>query len=192
MTLTLEFVLSILLPMTKKTILMLVVVLLVPIFFFLQNKSGTIDVERTLNAPIDKVWNTWTDPEAMKKWWGPKDYTAPVIRSDFRAKGLFLFAMKSPGDKVSWNAGEYTEIVPKQKITMKMSFADQNGRTVSADHYGVPGKWPEVVDVKIDFKEVDGKTTVHVREEGIPMIMFVFAKMGWDQQFDKLDKLLQQ
>jgi hypothetical protein len=54
----------------------------------------------------------------------------------------------------------------------------------------VPGKWPDEVSMIFEFKEVDGKTQVTLKEIGIPLIMKMLAKMGWEQQFDKMEALL--
>jgi uncharacterized protein YndB with AHSA1/START domain len=179
--------------MSKKSIFIVLITLvigLVILFSILKRTSAVVTVERSFNAPIDKVWMLWKDPESIKKWWSPKDFTAPVIENDFRQDGTFLFSMKSPDGKMFWNVGKYTEIIPNQKVTSTLSFSDETGKVVPASHYGLPGEWPTEVTVTVQFKEIDGKTQVTVQEIGIPTIMYVFAKMGWQQQFDKFEKLL--
>ena len=37
-------------------------------------KQKTITIKRTFNLPLNTVWKAWTDPETMKKWWGPEEY----------------------------------------------------------------------------------------------------------------------
>jgi len=44
-------------------------------------------INRIFNAPVEKVWDAWTNPEHMKTWWGPKPFTAPTINIDFRVGG---------------------------------------------------------------------------------------------------------
>jgi uncharacterized protein YndB with AHSA1/START domain len=155
-----------------------------------QKKSVVVKVERTFNAPIEKVWTVWNDTESIKQWWSPKGYSAPVIKNDFRVDGSFLFSMQAPDGKMSWNTGKYIEIIEHQKIVSKMSFSDENGNMVPAAKYGLPGDWPDEVTVTVEFKDLGGKTQVHIEETGIPLIMSVFARMGWDQQFDKFENLL--
>ncbi|MEO5667113.1 MAG: SRPBCC domain-containing protein [Bdellovibrionota bacterium] len=150
----------------------------------------TVHVEHTFNAPVAKVWAVWTDPEAMKQWWSPTDYTAPVIRSNLQVGGRFLYAMKSPKGEMSWNAGTYTEIVPLQKIVSTMSFSDENGRAMTGAEIKIPGVWPDSIGVVVEFKDLGAKTLVSVTETGIPAIMKLFASMGWTQQFEKFEKLL--
>lgn len=180
--------------MNKKTMLIIIGAVVLAIVILLQISKHTtriVVVERDFNAPVEKVWQIWTDAESMKKWWSPKSYTAPVIKNDLREGGSFLFSMQAPDGKTSWNTGKYTEVIPQQKIVSMMSFADEAGNVVPAEHYQIPGKWPNEVKITAEFKSVDGKTRVIVTEEGIPMVMYVFAKMGWEQQFDKFETLLQ-
>ncbi len=42
-------------------------------------------IKRTLDAPLDLVWEVWADPEHAKQWWGPKDFTVPVVELDARS-----------------------------------------------------------------------------------------------------------
>ncbi len=152
--------------------------------------ESVVTVERTFNAPVAKVWEVWNDPEQMKKWWSPKDYTAPVIKNDLRVGGTFLLSMRSPKGDMFYNVGTYKDIVPNQRIISSMSFSDENGNVVKGKDIKVPGEWPDEIVVKVEFRETEGKTRVVVTEVGIPLLMKLFAQMGWQQQFDKFEKLL--
>jgi uncharacterized protein YndB with AHSA1/START domain len=85
-------------------------------------------IARVFDAPRENVWKTWTDPEAVKLWWGPKDFTAPHISIDLRVGGRFVYSMRGAGldgaVKDYWNIGEHKEIVPMKKIVTTMSFAE--------------------------------------------------------------------
>ena len=162
------------------------------VFFTASRVSKTVRVSRVFDAPIDRVWANWTDADAMKRWWSPKGYTAPLIKNDVRVGGTFLFSMKSPAGEVHYNAGVYTDIALNKKILAKMSFADETGKPISASAAGLPGRWPMEIEVLTEFTELDNgqKTRVEITERGIPMIMYVFAKMGWEQQFDKFEAIV--
>ncbi|HEX9828886.1 MAG TPA: SRPBCC domain-containing protein, partial [Bacteroidota bacterium] len=75
-----------------------------------------IIISRIFNAPRELVWKAWTEPERVKKWWGPEQFTAPSIKIDLRVGGMLVFAMQGPPgsqwDKVIHSAGVYKEIVP--------------------------------------------------------------------------------
>ncbi|WP_411821950.1 SRPBCC family protein [Leptospira sp. 'Mane'] len=174
--------------MAVKIIVGVVVVLFLSVFIA-RKVSSDVHVSRTFNAPVDQVWKVWTSEESIKQWWSPKDYTAPVIKSDFRVGGTFLLSMKSPDGEMFWNTGTYQEILPGKKIVSTMSFSDETGKVISGSEVKVPGVWPDAISVTVEFKELDGKTQVTVVEAGIPLIMKLFATMGWNQQFDKLEHL---
>ena len=52
------------------------------------------------------------------------------------------------------------------------------------------GQWPDAITVTVEFAEMGGRTRVAITEVGIPLIMKLFAKMGWEQQLDKFQALL--
>ncbi len=180
-------------PMLKKSLFAFVVLIILAYaaFFFASRMSRMVKVSRTFNAPIERVWSNWNDPETIKRWWGPKGYSAPVIQNDIRVGGAFLFSMKSPSGEVHYNTGTYTDIALNKKIVSKMSFADETGKAIPASEIGLPGEWPDYVEVLVEFEDLKGqKTTITVTETGIPLIMSVFAKMGWEQQFDKFEDVI--
>ncbi len=160
-------------------------------FFFYAARTPSIVVAETIfDAPVEKIWQLWSEPAAIQKWWGPNHYTAPIIQNDFRVGATFLFSMKSPKDQTTWNTGRYTEIILHKRIVSKMSFSDETGTPMTAKQAGLPGNWRDEVTVIVDFTAQGQRTKVRVQEEGIPLLMSLFAKMGWEQQFVKLEKLL--
>jgi uncharacterized protein YndB with AHSA1/START domain len=162
------------------------------VFTYASNNTTTTIVKHTFEAPAEIIWEMWKDPKFIQQWWSPRDYTAPIINNDFQVGGVYLFSMKAPDGKMIYNVGKYSEIVPLKKIVSTMSFSDEKGNVVPASQYGIPGKWPDSVHITVEFDESDGKTQVKVIEKGIPLIMYVFSKMGWRQQFEKFDALVAQ
>ncbi|KAA6462988.1 SRPBCC domain-containing protein [Acidobacteria bacterium AB60] len=94
-------------------------------------------ITRVFDAPRELVWRAWTDPKYVMQWWGPKGFTAPHCEIDFRVGGKFLFCMRSADGWEGWNAGEYYEIVPYEKIVSSMYFSDAQGNKVDAAAYGL-------------------------------------------------------
>jgi uncharacterized protein YndB with AHSA1/START domain len=154
------------------------------------NFHTTVCVEHTFNASEADVWRVWTDADSMQRWWGPKGYSALVVRNDVRKGGSYLWAMKSERGKVFWNTGTYREVVANKKIVSTMSFSNENGKTIPGSQVSVPGHWPDELTVIVEFSESAGKARVSVREVGIPLIVYPFSKIGWAQQFDKIQSLL--
>lgn len=167
-----------------------VLLLFIAFLFIARGRSSTVYVERTVSAPVERVWQLWNDPESVKKWWGSKDYTAPVVTNDLRVGGAYLLSMRSRTGEIVWNAGSYKEVVPNTRIVSTMSFSDENGKAIPGSDVRVPGKWPDEITVTVEFKEADGKTTIAITEVGIPLIMKFFGTLGWQQQLDKFEALL--
>ena len=116
-------------------------------------------VTRTFDAPRELVWKAWTDPHYVMQWWGPKGFTSPVCKMDFRVGGKFLYCMKSPVGQELWNAGEYHEIIPHEKIVSSMYFADAEGNKIDPAQLGIEH---EAIDGSYDvtlFEDLgNGKT----------------------------------
>ncbi len=51
------------------------------------NDDNAIVISRVFDAPREKVWDAWTKPEQVAKWWGPTGFTTPVCKIDFRVGG---------------------------------------------------------------------------------------------------------
>jgi hypothetical protein len=71
-----------------------------------------------------------------------------------------------------------------------MSFSNENGKTIPGSQVSVPGQWPNEITVIAEFNETEGKARVTVTEVGIPLIVYPLSKIGWAQQFDKMQLLL--
>jgi uncharacterized protein YndB with AHSA1/START domain len=154
------------------------------------NFHTTVCMERTFNAPVADVWRVWNDADSIKKWWGPKGYTALVVRNDVREGGSYLWAMKSVQGRMFWNTGTYKEVVANKKIVSTLSFSNENGKIIPGSRVSVPGQWPNEITVIVEFSESEGKARVTVTEVGIPLIVYAPSKIGWAQQFDKIQLLL--
>ena len=144
-------------------------------------------ITRVFDAPRELVFKAWTDPEHMKRWWGPKAFTAPAIRMDLRVGGKYLFCMRSAEGKDYWSTGIYREIVKPERLVFTDSFADEKGNVVPATHYGMGDDIPLEMLVTVTFVENAGKTTMTLRHAGMPTgKMKDMTGAGWNESFDKL------
>jgi uncharacterized protein YndB with AHSA1/START domain len=125
-------------------------------------------VTRVFDAPRELVFKAWTEPERLKRWWGPKGFTTPFCAVDLREGGVFLYCMRSPEGRDFWGRGVFREIVAPERIVLAMSFADAEGYVVPATHYGMSPEWPLETLLTVAFEEEAGKTRVILRYEGVP------------------------
>ena len=156
-----------------------------------ESSGRELVIRRIFDAPRELVWKAWTEPERMTQWWGPKNFTSPACKIDFRVGGKYLFCMRSPEGQEFWSTGVYREIVEPERIVYADSFADEKGDPVPASHYGMPGDWPAETLVTVTFEEHEGKTRMTLRHVGVPSgIMSEMAEAGWKESLDKLAESL--
>ena len=85
-------------------------------------------LERTLAAPLARVWSAWTEPVQLGKWWGPKGFAIEVATFELRPGGLFVYSMTPPGSSTPWwGRFHYREVVPMERIVWINSFSDAEG-----------------------------------------------------------------
>jgi uncharacterized protein YndB with AHSA1/START domain len=155
-----------------------------------QNQDGDrteLTITRIFDAPRERVWKAWTDPEWAKRWWGPEHFTSPVCRIDLRVGGAYLFCMRSPEGQDFWSTGVYSKIVPLERLVCTDSFADEKGNVVPASYYGMESDLPLELQVTVTFEDQGGKTTMTLKHAGFPEgEMREMAAAGWNTSFDKL------
>jgi uncharacterized protein YndB with AHSA1/START domain len=146
-----------------------------------------LTLTRVFDAPRQRVWQAWTEPEQVMRWWGPEGYTSPACRIDLRVGGSYLFCMRSPEGHDYWSTGSYREIVPLERLAFTDSFADEQGNVVPASHYGMEEGFTLELQVTVTFEPRDGKTTMTLRHSGFPPgPVAAMTTAGWNESFDKL------
>jgi uncharacterized protein YndB with AHSA1/START domain len=89
----------------------------------------TISVETTVHAPVEKVWEYWTEPQHITKWsFASDDWHAPNAENDLRVGGKFLTRLEAKDGSFGFDFnGVYDEI----KINELISFTLGDGRKVT-------------------------------------------------------------
>ncbi|WP_143309140.1 SRPBCC family protein [Chitinophaga vietnamensis] len=154
-----------------------------------------VEVTRTFNAPVEMVWKVWTDPELVKRWWGPQHFTSPLARIDFREGGQSLVSMKAPpemGGQEFYSIWDYIKIVPHESIEFIQNLADENGQKTAPVKLGMPADFPLDIRTVVTFKKTgDGKTEMTVTEYAEFGSMSQFAQLGLEQSIAKMAAIFQ-
>lgn len=79
---------------------------------------------RILDAPRDKVYRCWTDPELMLKWFTPAPWQTVHAEMDLRPGGKSLVVMKSPEGQEFPNPGVVLEAVPNEKLVFTDAYTE--------------------------------------------------------------------
>lgn len=156
-----------------------------------EQEDRALVIERVFDAPRELVWKAWTDPEMFKRWWGPKGFTTPMAKIDFRVGGVWHTCMRSPEGQDMWSTGVFREIVPMERIVTTACPSDAEGNVVSAAHSGMPEDAPLEMLWAVTLEDVGGTTKMTLRHEGLPAgPMRDGAGQGWRSSFDKLAEAL--
>ena len=114
-------------------------------------------IARTIDGPARIVFDAWTRPEHVRRWWAPQSLGAAMVSCDaeVRVGGRYRYVLEpGKGDRFAFS-GEYTEITPPSRLVYTAFFEP----TASGP---MPGALAVVVTVT--FEERDGKTHVRSRE----------------------------
>ena len=147
----------------------------------------TVTLTRILKAPRALVWQAWTDPAMLKEWWGPEQFTNPVVEGEIKQGGVLHITMHGPeGTPFDMDfpmVKRYREIVPGRKLVFENEPLGPNGeRLMDALTTVTFSDHPEGTLLEMT-------TTAKAL---VPMAAGMLQGMeaGWSQSFDKLARLL--
>jgi uncharacterized protein YndB with AHSA1/START domain len=151
--------------------------------------------KRVFDAPVEQVWNAWTKPDLVKRWWGPDHFECPTAKIDFRVGGTSLVSMVSPelGFPEQYSTWYYTKIVPLKMIEYIHNLADKDGKPIDPVSVGMPVNFPQEMLHMVTFEDLgDNRTQLTVIEKDWPLgQMMEMSKMGMEQCLDKMTDALQ-
>lgn len=137
-------------------------------------------ITRVVAAPRALVWQAWTDPRHVARWWGPHGFTNPVCEWDPRPGGALRIDMTGPDGAVSPCMGVFHEVVaPERLVFTTRALEDADGNVLL-----------EVLNT-VTFADVGDKTHVTLRAVVVtatPGAASALAEMedGWTQTLDRL------
>lgn len=138
--------------------------------------SNELRLTRVYDAPVRAVWDAWTIPEQVERWWGPRGFTLTTHQKDLREGGTWRYTMHGPDGVDHPNVTRYLVVEPLKKLVY--------------DHGGTDDR-PPLFRVTVTFTEVDGKTTMEMcstlptPEAAAEMARFV-KRAGGEATWDRL------
>jgi len=136
---------------------------------------------RVFDAPRERVFAAWTDPQRMARWWGPHEFTNPVCELDARPGGAILIHMRGPDGTVYPMTGLFQEIVPPERLVFTTKVLMDEAGNVLLEGL-----------TTVTFVERDGKTELTVRAsitKAAPEAAGALEGMeeGWIQSLERLE-----
>lgn len=161
--------------------------------FTIGEDKKTLVVERLFPAPPERVWDAYSKPELLARWWGPKGWETEIRHMDFSVGGYWHYCMrcvdKAQGDfygMESWGKGTYTAITPKRSIAYDDAFSNEAAEAVP----GMP-----VSHTTLELTgEGDGtrlrSTTSYDTPEALTQVLKMGMEEGFRQTLDNLETML--
>src|SRR5438067_1410990 len=81
-----------------------------------ESATNTLVVRRIIDAPAEQLFEAWTEPERLKRWWGPHPVTCVDAEIDLRVGGLYRIANQFPDGRLLWIFGEFEVVDPPHKL----------------------------------------------------------------------------
>jgi uncharacterized protein YndB with AHSA1/START domain len=147
-----------------------------------KSNTNEIRLTRVYEAPVRAVWDAWTIPEQVEKWWGPRGFTLTTHSKDLRAGGTWRYTMHG-ADGVDYpNVTTYHVVEPYKKLVY--------------DH-GATDESPALFRVTVTFTEANGRTTMEMistlpsPDAASEMAKFI-KQAGGNATWDRLAEHLEQ
>jgi uncharacterized protein YndB with AHSA1/START domain len=86
-----------------------------------------LTVSRVIDAPRERLFRAWTDPDQVPRWWGPKGFVTIESQMDIRPGGAYRAVMRSPAGTDHRKRGVYREIVAPERLVFTFAWEDENG-----------------------------------------------------------------
>jgi len=137
-----------------------------------------LEISRVIEAPRDRVYAAWTDPEQLKKWFGPENVRTRNLIADARVGGEFRWdIINSEGEEMTMR-GEFRELQPDKKIVFTWQWEDDED-------------WENHISiVTVELYDRDGGTELRLTHEQLPNEESRDGHTrGWESALDKLERL---
>jgi uncharacterized protein YndB with AHSA1/START domain len=148
-----------------------------------KEKSNTTDreinVSRLLNAPIELVWEVWTDPEHIKNWWGPSGFTNTIAKMEVKPGGEWTLVMHGPDGTDYKNKSVFREVIKHKRIVYEHVSAPKFLATINFESRG-----------KTTF--LNWHMLFESKEQFIQVVKTFKADEGLKQNVEKLTAYIQQ
>ena len=143
-------------------------------------EKRTLTLTRTFDAPRQLVWDAWTQPEHIAKWWGPRGMKTNIKKHDFKVGGDWEFVMPMPDGKEFISYGTYSQIEAPELLETSANFIPMTEGVTLVASFSEAGDQTDFV-----FK------VIHPTEEYCKQQEEMGFYNGWGSVFEGLNAYLQ-
>jgi uncharacterized protein YndB with AHSA1/START domain len=133
----------------------------------------TMTITAEFDAGAERVWEMWSDPRRLERWWGPPSHPATFVDHDLTPGGRAAYFMTSPEGQKYHGWWRVEEVEPPTSLRFEDGFADDQGN---------PSKEMPTTIAKVTITEADGTTTMRIESKfGSRPAMEKQIEMGMEQ-----------
>ena len=142
--------------------------------------AEVIEIRRRFEASCEALFLAWTDPEALKAWFGPEGVETRKAEVDLRVGGQYRVEMHLPSGSIVEHSGVYLEIIPPTRLVFSWIFQGEDCH----------GAQTEIIETRVTINLSaldDGRTELYLLHEGLPTQKARNAhRYGWNGCLDGL------
>ena len=134
----------------------------------------TLTTDTEFDATPERVWQLWSDPRQLERWWGPPRYPATVTSHDLRSGGRVEYYMTGPEGDQPAGYWDIVEVEPPHRLVFRDGFANADG----SRNTDLPG-----TEARVTIEQVSGERTRMSIESRFPDLaaMEQLAAMGMEE-----------
>ena len=136
--------------------------------------TDEVRIERVLDAPRDEVFRAWTDPDELRRWWGPGEYATRYAEVDLRPGGHYLLVIEGAEGDAMRLAGTFREVVAPERLVYSWRWVEG---------------WSDPAEsiVTVEFEDLGERTRVVLLHSALDDSPDADGyRMGWESGLEKL------
>lgn len=140
-----------------------------------EQENVVLNMSRFFDASVEKVWDAWTNPDNISKWWLPEGFTKPKPNEvDLKVGGGFKYHMQPPEGDAFYAHGSFKEIIKNKLIKSTWLWSHSDQETL----------------LTVEFKESDGGTElIIIHELFTDAVQRDLHSDGWQKCLDRIANL---
>jgi uncharacterized protein YndB with AHSA1/START domain len=146
----------------------------------------TLTVTAKFDAGAERVWELWSDPRQLERWWGPPSHPATFVDHDLEPGGRAAYYMTSPEGQKYHGWWRFEEVEPPTRLRFEDGFADDEGK---------PNADLPTTTATVTITESGGATTMSIESryasrEGMEQVLEMGMEQGIVEALNQIDALL--
>jgi uncharacterized protein YndB with AHSA1/START domain len=146
----------------------------------------TMTVAAEFDHPVDRVWQLWSDPRKLERWWGPPEYPATFEQHELEPGGMVTYFMTGPEGERYHGWWAVVAVDAPRRLEVRDGFADDQGR---------PNEEMPVTVMRVELSEREGGTSVLITStfpstEAMEQLVAMGMDEGLTESMGQMDGIL--